>query len=68
MFFRYILTIITSELNRSLTTIILRSQEKINHIVYMDDIKKFDKTEKQLETLIQTSKHRILFIHLFIGM
>ena len=29
-----------------------RSQEKINHLVYMDDIKLFAKNEKELETLI----------------
>ena len=30
-----------------------KSQEKINHLKYMDDIKLFAKTEKELETLIQ---------------
>ena len=30
-----------------------KSQEKINHLMYMDDIKLFAKKEKQLETLIQ---------------
>ena len=29
-----------------------RSQEKINHLTYMDDIKLFAKNEKELETLI----------------
>ena len=29
-----------------------RSQEKINHLIYMDDIKLFAKNEKELETLI----------------
>ena len=29
-----------------------RSQEKINHLMYMDDIKLFAKKEKELETLI----------------
>ena len=29
-----------------------RSQEKINHLMYMDDIKLFAKNEKPLETLI----------------
>ena len=29
-----------------------RSQEKINHLMYMDDIKLFVKNEKELETLI----------------
>ena len=29
-----------------------RSQEKINHLMYMDDIKLFAKNEKELETLI----------------
>ena len=31
-----------------------RSQEKINHQMYMDDIKLFPKNEKELETLIHT--------------
>ena len=31
-----------------------RSQEKINHLMYMDDIKLFAKNEKVLETLIHT--------------
>ena len=29
-----------------------RLQEKINHLMYMDDIKLFAKNEKELETLI----------------
>ena len=29
-----------------------RSQEKINHLMYMNDIKLFTKNEKELETLI----------------
>ena len=29
-----------------------RSQEKINHLMYVDDIKLFAKNEKELETLI----------------
>ena len=29
-----------------------RSQEKNNHLMYMDDIKLFAKNEKELETLI----------------
>ena len=29
-----------------------RSQEKINHLIYIDDIKLFAKNEKELETLI----------------
>ena len=29
-----------------------KSQEKINHLMYMDDIKLFAKNEKELETLI----------------
>ena len=33
-----------------------RSQEKINHLVYMDDIKLFAKNEKELETLMHTVK------------
>ena len=31
-----------------------RLQEKINHLMYMDDIKLFAKNEKELETLIHT--------------
>ena len=31
-----------------------RLQEKINHLIYMDDIKLFAKNEKELETLIHT--------------
>ena len=31
-----------------------RSQEKVNHFTYMDDIKLFAKNEKELETLIHT--------------
>ena len=31
-----------------------RSQEKVNHLMYMDDIKLFAKNEKELETLIHT--------------
>ena len=31
-----------------------KSQEKINHLMYMDDIKLFAKNERELETLIQT--------------
>ena len=31
-----------------------RSQEKVNHLMYMDDIKLFAKNEKDLETLIHT--------------
>ena len=33
---------------------LIRSQEKINHLMYMDDIKLFAKNEKELETLIHT--------------
>ena len=29
-----------------------RSQEKINHLMYIDDIKLFAKKEKEMETLI----------------
>ena len=32
---------------------LIRSQEKIIHLMYMDDIKIFAKNEKELETLIQ---------------
>ena len=31
-----------------------KSQEKINHLIYMDNIKLFAKNEKELETFIQT--------------
>ena len=31
-----------------------KSQEKINHLIYIDDIKLFAKNEKELETLIHT--------------
>ena len=31
-----------------------RSQQKINHLMYMDDIKLFTKNEKELKTLIHT--------------
>ena len=31
-----------------------KSQEKINHLMYMDDIKLFGKNKKELETLIKT--------------
>ena len=44
-----------------------RSQEKINHLMYMDDIKLFTKNEKDLETLIHTiriqSRHRNGILH-----
>ena len=29
-----------------------RSQEKVNHLMYMDDIKLFAKNEKELKTLL----------------
>ena len=32
----------------------IESQEMINHITYMNDMKPFDKNEVELETLIQT--------------
>ena len=32
------------------------SQEKINHLMYIDDIKLFAKNEKELETLIHTGR------------
>ena len=31
-----------------------KSQENINQLMYMDDIKQFAKNEKELETLTQT--------------
>ena len=33
-----------------------KSQEKINHLMYMDNIKLFAKNKNELETLIQTVK------------
>ena len=33
-----------------------KSQEKINHLIYMDDIKLFAKNEKELESLIHAVK------------
>ena len=33
-----------------------RSQEKINHIMYMDDVKLLAKQEKELETLIHAGR------------
>ena len=33
-----------------------KSQEKINHLMYMDNIKLFAKNEKELETLKQALK------------
>ena len=44
--------------------ILSRSQENINHLMYMDDIKLFAKNEKELETLI----HAIRIYSLDIGM
>ena len=41
-----------------------RSQEKINHLMYMDDIKLFAKNEKELETL----KHTVRIYSQDIGM
>ena len=41
-----------------------RSQEKINHLMYMDDIKLFPKNEKELETLI----HKVIIYSQDIGM
>ena len=41
-----------------------RSQEKVNHLMYMDDIKLFAKNEKELETL----KHTIRIYSQDIGM
>ena len=31
-----------------------KSQEKVNYLMYMDDIKLFAKNEKEFETLMQT--------------
>ena len=33
---------------------LIRSQETVNHLMYMDDIKLFARNEKELETLIHT--------------
>ena len=33
-----------------------KTQEKINHLLYLDDTKLFAKNEKELETLIKTEK------------
>ena len=41
-----------------------RSQEKINHLMYMDDIKLFAKNEKELETLL----HAVRIYNQNIGM
>ena len=41
-----------------------RSQEKINHLIYMDDIKLFAKNEKELESLI----HAVIIFNQDIGM
>ena len=41
-----------------------RSQEKINHVMYMDDIKLFSKNKKELETL----KHAVRIYSQGIGM
>ena len=40
---------------------LLKSQEKINHLMYMDDIKVIVKKDKDVETLIQTIRiHRYI--------
>ena len=36
-----------------------KSQEKINHLIYMDDIKPFAKNEKELEILIQNVRNTV---------
>ena len=41
-----------------------RSQEKVNHLMYMDDTKLFSKNEKELETLI----HAVRIYNQDIGM
>ena len=41
-----------------------KSQEKINHQMYMDDVKLFSKNEKELETLI----HAVRIYNQDIGM
>ena len=38
---------------------ISRSQEKIDHLMYMDDIKLYAKNEKEMETLIHTGKYTV---------
>ena len=37
----------------------IKSQEKINHLMYMDDIKQFDKNEKELVTLVQAVRNTV---------
>ena len=44
-----------------------RSQEKINHLIYMDDIKLFAKNETELETLIHTVRIYIQDIGMELG-
>ena len=44
-----------------------RSQEKINHLMYMDDIKLFAKNEKELETQIHTVRIYIQDIGMELG-
>ena len=36
-----------------------KSQEMINNLMYMDDIKLFPQNEKELETLIQTVRMEV---------
>ena len=45
-----------------------RSLEKINHVMYMDDIKLFAKNEKELETLIHTVRIYSQVIRMEFGM
>ena len=44
-----------------------KSQEKINHLMYMDDIKQFAKNGKELETLIRTVRIYSQGIEMWIG-
>ena len=50
MLWRYILRKCTARCKLS------KSQEKFNHLLYMDDIKIFTKNEEELETLIPTAR------------
>ena len=44
-----------------------RSQENVNHLIYMDDIKLSGKNEKELETLIHTVRIYIRDIGMELG-
>ena len=44
-----------------------KSQEKMNHLMYIDDIKLFAKNEKELESLLQTVKIYSQYIGIELG-